>query len=714
MPFGRCERTQMLSSPSDTSVQPLASVSLDVWGCSDGRGVRGKDGDGTEAASVESELNTAYASSFNDNTTRRKFVIEQKKWSADLLTPSTLPFFLSLLLAILPHSSPHEHSLLIHAVPLSALDAVIAAMEAEGCCNERVRDGRVELWRWYGKGRGDPASEQASLGIEDGSRNSTFSFFSLSLSSFRLDGMTVDATADELERGMSRPDVIVNSGIWLNIPILLRDCDLSNERNIQKMERLMTAMRTILDKCVQNQTSLVNRRLLHSSLSTLASSPTLDPSSPLGNLINLAEQCLAPLKRLKDGPLELVETGEFKSMEDAILHNTQTISKQKEEINLLSCTITTLERQLKEEEERLTKERQDIVAEMEAMLTKEREKLNEAEMKVERAKEREQALEIARREAEARIAQLLIEKQNTENNLKESKEREKRADERENQANADRRDADQTRKKIEEEKKRAEAERGKMESKTQQAETISRNLQNEVKKVLEQKEIVEHETQLLSDKVRRLQEEFDEKSGENEKSKRENRSLEVQNDELKQEMTDVPIWVGTDSLQTLDTTAHRLTATTLSQIITLKGNLWITAFTHPIDEGEWELKIRASQITFSNVMLGYIRHPLPENATRESCGSHHSGIGGDFILWEGSMWKDDEEFKPEGTNKECDRVGQTAAIRVNMWTREARLAVDDEEQPGIFPDIPSPLCLGITTGFRTANLSVEVLWLKRL
>ncbi|KAK2956589.1 hypothetical protein BLNAU_8429 [Blattamonas nauphoetae] len=95
-------------------------------------------------------------------------------------------------------------------------------------------------------------------------------------------------------------------------------------------------------------------------------------------------------------------------------------------------------------------------------------------------------------------------------------------------------------------------------------------------------------------------------------------------EELKQQLADVPIWVGTESLQTLDRTAHRLTPTTLTQIVrAVMRTDWRTAFTHPIDEGEWELKIRASDNTFWAVMLGFLRRPLPENATQK----HYSFIG---------------------------------------------------------------------------------------
>ncbi|KAK2946000.1 hypothetical protein BLNAU_19076 [Blattamonas nauphoetae] len=169
-------------------------------------------------------------------------------------------------------------------------------------------------------------------------------------------------------------------------------------------------------------------------------------------------------------------------------------------------------------------------------------------------------------------------------------------------------------------------------------------------------------------------------------------------------------WIGTESLKTIDRTVPMLTPTKLTQIVKLEKNYeWRTAFSFPIDEGEWELKIRGNDSSWF-VMLGFLKYPLPEDATQFQCGYHSGGIGGDFILYSGGMWQK-KEIKPAGTNKKCDRVGQTAAIRVNMTTREARLFVNDSEQPGIFTDIPSPLCLGITTHNQKP---VEVSWLKRI
>ncbi|KAK2952845.1 hypothetical protein BLNAU_12166 [Blattamonas nauphoetae] len=55
----------------------------------------------------------------------------------------------------------------------------------------------------------------------------------------KKDEMTMDATIEELQRGVSQPEAVVNSRLWLNIPTLIRDCDLMNERKLQKMERLI-------------------------------------------------------------------------------------------------------------------------------------------------------------------------------------------------------------------------------------------------------------------------------------------------------------------------------------------------------------------------------------------------------------------------------------------------------------------------------------------
>ncbi|KAK2961031.1 hypothetical protein BLNAU_4118 [Blattamonas nauphoetae] len=371
----------------------------------------------------------------------------------------------------------------------------------------------------------------------------------------------------------------------------MRDSNLLEEVNQHKMGRLIQSILQILNECLKNDISVVNRRMLHSSLSTLAKSSSLPKTIRVG-----IGQCLVSLESIEDGPFVLVDADELKSMEEVT--------------RILVAQNATFEQSRAELERRSSE------------MTRHKNEL------------------------ETRIKELRVE--------------------------------------LAVEKRSAESERAKMED--------------------EKKE--------MSEKMERMR------------------------------MMMRTEWVGTEALQTLDKTAHTLTPSlitltpnsitlisnsitrppnSITQIIKLENGEWRTAFTLPIDEGEWELKIRgnntfwALSVFFSLLIfsaLGFVRYPLPENATQRHCGSYHSGIGGDFILWDGGMWKGGE-FKPAGTNMRCDQVGQTAAIRVNMSTRTARLFVDDEEQPGIFTDIPSPLCLGITTGFLAENQSVEVLWLKQ-
>ncbi|KAK2950981.1 hypothetical protein BLNAU_14059 [Blattamonas nauphoetae] len=338
--------------------------------------------------------------------------------------------------------------------------------------------------------------------------------------------VTTESVLEELTRSGSDVSVIVNTPNWNAIPLLIRDWDRKEETT--KM-RLLDEMSRILTLASDLEVPMANKRLLHSTLSTLSQTPTLSKKVRLR-----ITQALVALDSVPDGPFLLVETAEFRGMEQSHSELTKRINHLQKE----------LEESKRKAEEKTTRE------------------LEEA---------------------------------------------------REEMAN----------------------------------------------------------------------------------SEREKREMSEKMELMKLQLVNLPIWIGTESLQTLDRTVHRLTPTTLTPSIKFeRSNKWRTAFTHPIDEGEWELMIRRSKQT--GLALGFVRHPLPEDATHNNCGSNADGIGGDFVIWDGKMWKNGE-FKPEGTNKKCDRIGQTAAIRVNIRKREARLFIDDEEQPGIFTGIPSPLCLGIST-----------------
>ncbi|KAK2947621.1 putative Cyclin-dependent kinase 2 [Blattamonas nauphoetae] len=152
---------------------------------------------------------------------------------------------------------------------------------------------------------------------------------------------------------------------------------------------------------------------------------------------------------------------------------------------------------------------------------------------------------------------------------------------------------------------------------------------------------------------------------------------------------------GTSSFSTFNPEYHTITTTTvIPKTSEVGGNTWRTVLTRPITQGVWELKIRARYNTFRNFSIGFLKHPPPSDATEFGCGYHRSGIGADFLLFSGKMWQSGKEFKPEGTNRRCNKIGHTAAIRVNITRKEATLFVDDEEQPGIFTGNPRQVVLG--------------------
>ncbi|KAK2943629.1 putative Carbon catabolite-derepressing protein kinase [Blattamonas nauphoetae] len=183
--------------------------------------------------------------------------------------------------------------------------------------------------------------------------------------------------------------------------------------------------------------------------------------------------------------------------------------------------------------------------------------------------------------------------------------------------------------KAEREKKTAEAKLRKVEEANEQAQRDKEKMADEVKKTNEERRVANE----LKEKCLREMKEMAEKM------ERMRVMMRTPTNEVKQQLADLPIWVGTESIQTLDRTAHKLAPTCLTQIVDLEDG-WRTAFTFPIDEGEWELRIRASENDFVDVLLGFLRHPLPEDATQFMCGYWSNGIGGDFDLWDGRMLKD--------------------------------------------------------------------------
>ncbi|KAK2950537.1 hypothetical protein BLNAU_14531 [Blattamonas nauphoetae] len=387
-------------------------------------------------------------------------------------------------------------------------------------------------------------------------------------------------------------------------------------------------MSRILTLVSDSDVPVANKRFLHSSLSALSQTPTLPKK-----IHTRVGPCLLLLDAVPDGPFVLVETEEFRRMEQSQSELEKRSSEMVRHEKELETRINDLQHELEEEKKTGN--------------TEDKKQIELKEARKEKVKTERENIQLIR----------IVEE-------------------------------------LKEEKKKAERE--KFAAGIRQALAKEQIGQAEVEKAK------------LADEVKRTREDLGNARRVNEKIEREKRELIEKIARMRRLIRTE--WKGTESLLTLDRTAHALSPTTLPQLnkISVGSTDFRTAFTFPIDEGEWELIIRPIE-----TVIGFLEHPLPEKATQHSCGSWGGGIGGHFFLWTGGMWQGGT-FKPAGTNKKCQSNGQIIAIRVNMTMREARLVVDEKEQPGIFTNIPSPICLGITTGFVGDKRSVEVLWLKKL
>ncbi|KAK2952598.1 hypothetical protein BLNAU_12426 [Blattamonas nauphoetae] len=101
----------------------------------------------------------------------------------------------------------------------------------------------------------------------------------------------------------------VNSFQWFHIHTLLANNIQSNqdeqpptEQTNQPLSSLLQLILSILEECFDSHTPIPNKRLLHTSLSHLAQSPSL-PSSALRNI----DFCLTSLKHVDEGTFLVVE-----------------------------------------------------------------------------------------------------------------------------------------------------------------------------------------------------------------------------------------------------------------------------------------------------------------------------------------------------------------------------------------------------------------------
>ncbi|KAK2953965.1 hypothetical protein BLNAU_11067 [Blattamonas nauphoetae] len=155
---------------------------------------------------------------------------------------------------------------------------------------------------------------------------------------------TMESVLEWMNNSSFHPRSKVNSFEWFHIPSLLTTHiqSQSTKQDNELLSQLLQRMMTILDECFDSHTQIANKRLLHSSLSQLSQSPSLDPKikKALGH-------CFVSLDSLDEGQLVVVPKHQLESMES----KDRAIADQQKKLaqhDTLIVTHAKLERELAE------------------------------------------------------------------------------------------------------------------------------------------------------------------------------------------------------------------------------------------------------------------------------------------------------------------------------------------------------------------------------
>ncbi|KAK2947282.1 hypothetical protein BLNAU_17758 [Blattamonas nauphoetae] len=119
--------------------------------------------------------------------------------------------------------------------------------------------------------------------------------------------LTIESVLEWLSDSSVHPRYKVNSFQWFHIPTLLTTHIQSQQeqptkQNNEVLSQLLQRMMTILDECFDSHTPIANKRLLHTSLSQLSQSPSLDPK-----IKRTIDYCFVALTNAAEDPYVLVE-----------------------------------------------------------------------------------------------------------------------------------------------------------------------------------------------------------------------------------------------------------------------------------------------------------------------------------------------------------------------------------------------------------------------
>ncbi|KAK2950583.1 hypothetical protein BLNAU_14475 [Blattamonas nauphoetae] len=153
--------------------------------------------------------------------------------------------------------------------------------------------------------------------------------------------LTIESVLERLSDSSVHPRNKVNSFQWFHIPTLITTLIQSQQgqqRN-EVLSQLLQRMMTVLDECFDCQTPIPNKRLLHSSLSQLSQSPSLDPKIKKG-----VGHCFVSLDSVDEGPFVVVETSQL----DLIDSKNQTIAELQVTLSEAKVRNAQLEKEMKD------------------------------------------------------------------------------------------------------------------------------------------------------------------------------------------------------------------------------------------------------------------------------------------------------------------------------------------------------------------------------
>ncbi|KAK2941954.1 hypothetical protein BLNAU_23136 [Blattamonas nauphoetae] len=170
--------------------------------------------------------------------------------------------------------------------------------------------------------------------------------------------ITIDSILDDLSTCLSRPKEFVNTPKWNQIPLLIKEWKEGKDED--KMFQLLTSLNVVLTEVSLSEIPLHNKRLLHSSLSSLTRSPTLHKRLRLR-----LGHCLTSLDSIMDGPFVLLATSEVIQTETTLAdltranteHSTR-IRQLEEEVAVLRQSLLDFEKQKVERREAEEKQKE--------------------------------------------------------------------------------------------------------------------------------------------------------------------------------------------------------------------------------------------------------------------------------------------------------------------------------------------------------------------